>query len=317
MLDIWIDTESGMQAHRPTEEKLQEFAAAVGGAGGLFLRMIRLGFAKEKYEFFLHADDAGFHLSHHDGISERASGKAPVDLETVVRVMVGWARQNPGWDQGVDWVQRRSAPASEPVPELPAYIREQVEGHVREILRTGFVARSDVAKHAEDHVPGAVSAAQAQEIATRLWHERLAEQASWEGVTDAERIRNLFVFHFKDQGGIVARENFSCCRECGISKIRNMTSPTSRGWVFFHTQATKQVVDTGRLPLYFGSLDSYGTLDHQGGWEVVDGTDEATTAIGHEITAAIRAAGLTAEWNGSLDEAIVVKNLDWRKRLPF
>ncbi|MQY10845.1 hypothetical protein SRB5_09580 [Streptomyces sp. RB5] len=314
MLNIWITTEFGEEAYRPTEETLRELAATVGGSGGPFLYMIRLGFTEE-YTFYMHGKDAGFSLSHGDGISERSSGKAPVDLATAVRVMVGWARQNSGWDEGVDWVQHRSAPAGEPVPDLPADVREDIEGHVREMLRAGFVSRRHVAGYVEERVPGAVSAAQAQEIATRLWDERLAEQASWAGMTDAERIRDLFIA-FNDLG-IVARENFSCCRECGLSEIRDKSKPTSRGFLFFHTQATERVVDTGRLTLYFGSLDNYSSLDNNGGWEVVDGSDEATTAIGHEITAAIRAAGLTVDWNGSPDAAIEVEGLDWRKRLPF
>jgi hypothetical protein len=44
----------------------------------------------------------------------------------------------------------------------------------------------------------------------RLWLDRLAEQAAWEGVTDPERL--ALAFGALEEAGITARENFTCCR---------------------------------------------------------------------------------------------------------
>ncbi|RSM84873.1 hypothetical protein DMH25_45200 [Streptomyces sp. WAC 01325] len=46
-----------------------------------------------------------------------------------------------------------------------------------------------------------------------------------------------------------------------------------------------------------------------------DGSEETTAGIGQEVVAALDAAGLSTQWDGSPDTSIGVTPLDWRRRL--
>lgn len=99
--------------------------------------------------------------------------------------------------------------------------------------------------------------------------------------------------------GIVAREDFTCCRSCGLAEI-GAEAPGSRGFVFFHRQGTEQAAAGRGLMLYYGGFD---------------GSEATTTAVGHEVAAALERAGLPVQWNGNPGAGILVTPLDWRKRL--
>jgi hypothetical protein len=70
--------------------------------------------------------------------------------------------------------------------------------------------------------------------------------------------------------------------------------------VYFHAQCTDSAAAGRGLTLLYGGFD---------------GSSETTTAIGHEVVAALEAVGLRAEWDGDPGRAITVTPLDWRRRL--
>jgi hypothetical protein len=154
-----------------------------------------------------------------------------------------------------------------------------------------------------------VSRAQAARLVDRLWvmgvppFERsrewgsVAEQADWAGVTEPELLSRAFAA--LDASGITARENFACCRGCGLAEI-GAEREDARGFVFFHQQVTEH------------AAEGYGLALHYGGF---DGSDETATIVGHEVLAALRGAGLSADWDGDPDKAIDVVPLTWHKRL--
>lgn len=187
------------------------------------------------------------------------------------------------------------------MPELPDEVREKVEERVRTRLRCGYDSRKILTEIAEDYLVKGderpVSRAQASRLVDRLWLERVAEQAVWEGVTDPDRLTRAF--GALDATGITARENFACCRGCGLAEI-GAEREDARGFVFFHQQVTEH------------AAEGYGLALHYGGF---DGSAETTATVGHEILAALRGAGLSADWDGDPDKAIDVKPLTWHKRL--
>jgi len=97
---------------------------------------------------------------------------------------------------------------------------------------------------------------------------------------------------------IVARQNFTCCQNCGHSEIGDEMSESSRGYTFFHMQDTDGAIEGGGLYLAFGSTDADGT---------------AEIAIGKEIASAVRAAGLKVEWDET-NRARIFVTVDWKKR---
>lgn len=180
-------------------------------------------------------------------------------------------------------------------------MRERVEERIRVRLRCGYDDRRTLTEIAEDYLVKGderpVSRAQAARLVDRLWVERVAEQAEWEGVTEPELLSEAF--EALDASGITARENFGCCRGCGLAEI-GAEREGARGFVFFHDQVTEQAAEGHGLALHYGGFD---------------GSAETTAAVGHEVLAALRSAGLSADWDGDPDRAIDVGPLTWRRRL--
>ncbi|MFD3918151.1 DUF6891 domain-containing protein [Streptomyces sp. NPDC058595] len=305
MLDIRVKTANWQEYARISADGLGELVARIGGVDDQFLTVDRI---PDRPCVFIQVAREGtgtYTLEHRDGSADAMFGTQLADAESVARIMVAWARQEPGWDAGVVWEPVELA-GGEPVPELDDKTRREVEEYVRGLIARGYDGREELTEDAEEWLVDGderpVSAAQAGQIVDRLWLERLDEQAGWVGETDPERI--TAVFEGLDARGIVARENFACCRGCGLAEIgaeREDRDPaTVRGFVFFHTQCTERVAGGGGLSLYYGGFD---------------GSEETTAAVGREVTAALTGAGLSVEWDGSPGSAIDVHGLDWRKRL--
>ncbi|MFD3520211.1 DUF6891 domain-containing protein [Streptomyces sp. NPDC058653] len=302
MLAIRVHTENSREYERISADRLGELVGRIGGAGDSFLVADRIPDLPWVFIQVARGDE-GYTLEYRDGPAEPLFGTEVPDAESVTRLMVAWARKEAGWDAGVVWDRVEPAP-DEPVPELDAETRREVEEYVRGLIRRGYDSRARLAEDAEEWLVDGderpVSGAQARQIVDRLWLERVEEQAGWEGETDPERITSVFAE--LDARGVVARENFTCCRSCGLSEIgAEPDNPGSvRGFVFFHTQGTEAVAAGGGLSLYYGGFD---------------GSETTTTAIGHEVTTALGSAGLSVRWDGSPGSAIEVTDLDWRKRL--
>ncbi len=191
---------------------------------------------------------------------------------------------------------------SAPPPDLEEDEQEELHEYVWTVLTGGYATRAQLEELAReylvsgDHRP--VSTAQARQLVDRMWRERAAEQAAWEGETDPERLSRAFAV--LEAAGITARENFTCCRTCGTAEIRGAGAADARGFVYFHSQGTESAAAGHGLMLLYGGFD---------------GTPGTTAAVGREVVTALTEAGLSTVWDGDPGRAIVVTPLDWRKRL--
>ena len=301
MLSVKVETENQQTHARVSEEALGDLVHRIGGAGDRFLVVQRIPDIPGTFIQVWHEAGGGYELEHRTGT---AASHVRVVLDAPGRVaalMTRWARQEPGWDAGTVW-ESAGIPEPDPVPELPAEIRGQLEARVRELLRGGYGSVRTLTETAEDHLVEdevrPVSRAQARELVERLWLERVEEQRGWADVTDPDRLERAFTE--LDGRGITAREHFTCCRSCGMSEIYAAGREDARGFVFFHLQGTESAAAGHGLTLYYGGFDD---------------SAETTAAVGREVVAALGEAGLTAEWDGSPDKAIELTGLDWRKRL--
>ncbi|MFH8515865.1 DUF6891 domain-containing protein [Streptomyces gelaticus] len=301
MLDIKVETENSETYTRISDRALSDLVHRIGMKGDRFLVVQRIpdlpgSFVQVWYD---HGD--------HYQLERRSGGPATHFLaridtpERVAGLMARWARQEPEWDAGVEW-ESAGMPEPEPVPEIPARIRARLEERIRVLLRCGYGTVQELSRAAEDHLVKdgvrPVTYAQAYQLVERLWLERVEEQRQWSDVTDADRLTRAFTR--LEQGGITAREHFTCCRSCGLSEIRGAGQKDARGFVFFSSQGTEAAASGHGLALYYGGFD--------------EAADE-TAAVGREVVEALGDAGLTVEWHGSPDEAIELTVLDWRKRL--
>ncbi|MET9955540.1 hypothetical protein ABZ135_28895 [Streptomyces sp. NPDC006339] len=307
MLDITVRTENGERRVRPSEEDLAGLVRRIGAEGNRFLILQRIPDLPAVFAQVWHDGSGPYQVEHRAGAPELHFETRLDEPAEVAEVLTAWARGGAdfaacGEAGGIVW-ENMDFPPDPAVPELPEEIREELEERVRELLVCGYDDRARLTETAEDYLVSGderpVSRQQATALVDRLWTERVAETAAWEGTTDPERITAAFAA--LDAAGIVAREHFTCCRSCGTAEIgMEDGAEEARGFVFFHTQCTEGAAAGGPLYLMYGGFD---------------GSPATTAAIGGEVAEALRGQGLTVEWDGDPGQALLVTGLDWRKRL--
>ncbi|MFE0352152.1 DUF6891 domain-containing protein [Streptomyces nigra] len=303
MLEIKVETENWQHHVRVSAEELDGLVRRIGDDGDRFLVVQRIPDLPDVFAQVWHQAGGAYTVEHRDGAADRHFQATADTPEAVATALTGWARWQPGWDQDLTWSRLDMGPVQDVPPlDLPEGERAELEERVRETLAGGYATRAELAELAEDYLVTddrrPVSHEQAIALADRLWLERVAEQATWQGETDPERLTRAFTA--LQGSGITARENFACCRNCGESEIGGAGDPDARGYVFFHSQCTDSAAAGQGLMLLYGGFD---------------GSSETTEAIGHEIVAALEAVGLHTEWDGDPGRAITVTPLDWRRRL--
>lgn len=304
MLAVTVRTEKGERYARVSAHRLGELVRRIGGAGDRFLIVERIPDRPDVFVQVWHGDEPGYTLEHRDGAADRHFQADVAGPEQVLAAMTGWAREQAGWDGGLRWARLDLAPAAEPASplELGDEERESLVERVRTALVGGYSTRADLAELAEEYLVSdgrrPVSPEQARQLAERMWADRLAEQAGWQGETDPERISRAF--EALESAGITAVENFTCCRSCGLAEIDDESLPGARGFVFFHSQCTDSAVSGRGLTLLYGGFD---------------GSSRTTAAVGREVVAALGEVGLAVEWDGDPGRALTVTPLEWRKRI--
>ncbi|SNS97006.1 DUF6891 domain-containing protein [Actinacidiphila glaucinigra] len=303
MLEIVVKTENRERHVRVPAEELAGLVRRIGGEGDRFLVIQRIPDLPDVFAQVWHQSGGDYTLEYRDGAADRHFEAMTGGPEAAIAAITGWARQEAGWDGGLAWSLLDMGPAREVPPfDLDEDERVELEKCVRAVLVGGYVTRAELAELAEEYLVTEdrrpVSCDQAEALADRLWLERVAEQAAWQGETDPERLTRAFTA--LQETGITAREHFSCCRNCGQSEIGGEGKPDARGFVYFHTQCTDSAAAGHGLMLLYGGFD---------------GSTETTAAIGHEVVAALEAVDLHAEWDRDPGRAITVTPLDWRRRL--
>ncbi|MFE7790520.1 DUF6891 domain-containing protein [Streptomyces sp. NPDC057460] len=303
MLEIVVKTENGERHVRVSAEELAGLVRRIGGDGDRFLVIQRIPDVPDVFAQVWHEAGGNYTLEHRDGAANRHFQVMVDGSEAVIAAMTGWARQGSGWGTGLGWSLLDMGPTCEVPPlDLDEDERKELVKRVREVLVGGYATRAELAELAEEYLVTAdrrpVSREQAEAMADRMWLERVAEQAEWKGETDPERLTRAFTA--LREAGITARENFTCCRNCGQSEIGGEGGTDARGFVYFHSQCTDSAAAGHGLMLLYGGFD---------------GSSETTAAIGHEVVAALEAAGLVADWDRDPDRAITVTPLEWRRRL--
>lgn len=223
--------------------------------------------------------------------------EAALEADAAADVFVAWARNESGWDGGHPWAPAQwwdPEPVPAPAPEAAAETTVLAAKYLSEGYRSFDEMVRELEEMSEADPP--ITKAQAREILAPMWREHAAAQADW-GTTDCDRITAAFAE--LDQSGIIAREHFSCCQNCGTAEIWAEADLTDRGYVFFHIQDTETAGD-GVLYLAYGSRSN---------------EPEDTVAVGREVVDTLQAHGLRTTWNGSESTRIQITDLEWRKRL--
>ncbi|MFJ7774453.1 DUF6891 domain-containing protein [Streptomyces yangpuensis] len=304
MLAIRIHTDRGESYDRPALGTLSDLVARIGADGDGFVVVERIVAEPEIYIQVLRDGGGDYQLEYRDGSADRHFQAYLPTAAEVVAVMARWARREKDWDAGPAWerLDLPPRPADTDPPPLDPEVERELAEAVRGWLRCGYADREVLTESAEEYLVVGdvrpVSRDQAARLVERLWQERVAEQAGWTGTTDPERITRAFAA--LEASGITARENFTCCRGCGLGEIRGDGAENARGFVFFHSQATEGAAAGQDLFLMYGGFES---------------DEDRTVSVGREVVAALGAAGLRWAWGGAAHDAIRVTGLDWRRRL--
>jgi hypothetical protein len=119
----------------------------------------------------------------------------------------------------------------------------ELEQWIEQRVRIGFDAERDILELAEDIFPEAerITIERALGAAVARRRERLAGA----GQTDCDRLDNAFAA--LDRAGVLTRQNFTCCNNCGYAEIWDPIAEAEargqqlEGFAFYHRQDAEGV----------------------------------------------------------------------------
>ena len=187
--------------------------------------------------------------------------------------------------------------------ELFEEIHSFIAGEILEGFRTDDEIIESAVESFEDETGRDDLQPEIERIVAELSASHHAQQVGWESRTDCDRLDEAFVT--LENQGIVARQNFSCCSNCGHAEIGNEIQQTKAkrdvlGYTFYHMQDTERATG-GSLYLAFGAVKP---------------GPEPIIHVGRAIVEILRQAGLKTEWDENPNNRILITDLDWKRRRP-
>jgi hypothetical protein len=183
---------------------------------------------------------------------------------------------------------------------------EEMKAYIEKDVAAGFSDADEISEMGVDMVSDQADPALLRPAAERLTKEaieqHLKDQETWPAVTDCDHLDAAF--DELEQNGIVSRQNFSCCQNCGSYEIGDemLVAAESglavRGYTFYHMQDTESAVEG------YGLCFAYGSVDEP---------EESHIQIGHEIVSVLEKHGLNPSWNGTLQKRIELP-MEWKRR---
>ena len=182
--------------------------------------------------------------------------------------------------------------------DLHAYIAYRIRkgfGSVHEIIEDANNYAYE--KHERDDLRPEI-----KRLVAELLAAHHAEEETWDGPTDCDRLDEAFAA--LNRQGIVARQDFSCCNNCGFTEIWDEIEKEEQdhpveGYAFYHLQCTERAIETGQLLMAYGSVEEGEGL---------------LASVANKVVTELRRVGLNASWGGTDGHPIVVDDIVWRRR---
>ncbi|QVQ51498.1 hypothetical protein J4H86_22305 [Spiractinospora alimapuensis] len=144
---------------------------------------------------------------------------------------------------------------------------------------------------------------------------RRAQEASWDEIPTTNLTR---AFRELETIGVIARQDFTCCGNCAAAEIggERDESRTWRGYVYFHTQDTDQLLENHSTYVGYGFFpDSSYTED---AWFAMSEEDQETTytalvteLMDTEVIPILTKHGIHVTWNRELRTRILLSDVDF------
>lgn len=185
-------------------------------------------------------------------------------------------------------------------------VEQQLQEFITEEVAGGFFNDATIVKLASDMYSDLAPRAKLRRLASpmlaaaRAAHKR--EQRTWPKLTDNTRLDRAFAE--LEKHGILARQNFWCCSNCGTDALSHEVERGIKrgkkltGYAFFHEQDTDMAVFGHGLHLDYGGphIDDAGSVE-----------------IGKVVVKTLRKHGLKPKWAGDLDSRIHIP-MQWRRK---
>jgi hypothetical protein len=182
-----------------------------------------------------------------------------------------------------------------------ANLKRAIAAHVAE----GFSDRADIVgrftEDPDEEEYGELDEEAFEKLVDQAIRAHHTRQAKWPTPTDCDKLDAAF--KALERKGVVARQNFTCCSNCGHHEIWDEIKETRTkrkviGYAFYHMQDTQAAVDGGGIYVKYSAVEN----------------DEVKKRlIGQKVVDALTAAGLKPGWDGDPGCAIEVR-VKWRKR---
>src|SRR6516165_8091516 len=185
-------------------------------------------------------------------------------------------------------------------------VLEDLRGFIAYRLREGFESVHEIVENADNYAYEKFQrddfGKAIKKLTTELLAAHQAEQAGCDGPTDCDRLDEAFAA--LNSQGIVARQDFACCNNCGFAEIWDEIEELEKsqpveGYVFYHLQCTEMAIKTGRLLMAFGCVEE---------------DPEVLQRVADKVVDELRRVGLDASWGGTAGHPIVVEGIVWRRR---
>jgi hypothetical protein len=185
-------------------------------------------------------------------------------------------------------------------------ILEDLRAFIAYRVKEGFESAHEIVEDATDYALGRYQRDDLRPEIIRLTADLIdahrAQQAGWDGPTDCDRLDEAF--KSLNGQGVTARQDFSCCNNCGFTEIWGEIEEDEKhrpveGYVFYHLQGTERAIESGQLLLAYGCVED---------------DPVAFDRVAHKIVAELRRVGLDASWRGTASDPIVVEGIEWRRR---
>jgi hypothetical protein len=142
------------------------------------------------------------------------------------------------------------------------------------------------------------------EVEKEFAKKRKVEE-TWPATTDCDRLDCVFAVLEAD--GIIVEQDAGLTKSDGLEIVTEAYEDAQAdgeaagivGYCYYHGQDLDRVMESGDLWLAFGDFTDDG---------------ERGVDIGRRVQSALRDAGFTVEWSGSVRERILVRGIRWQRR---
>lgn len=136
------------------------------------------------------------------------------------------------------------------------------------------------------------------------YQQQQKESINWNRPTDFDRLAKTFDELIQEKivclhkAGYTKQDGEGDCLET-IERLQKMgVKPT--GFCYYHTQDLERAVDKNIKNLYLG-------------FDSVSQNDNEALQVANRIVTKLKETGFELDWNGSVDQRIEIKNINWQK----